>query len=46
MLEENVFHYKNMLFTGNEVRQTTNHEPPAIAAIIGTVGYMHDLQAL
>ena len=37
-----------MLFTGNEVRRTTNREPPAIAAVIGTVamGYMHDLSSL
>ena len=35
-----------MLFTGNEVRRTANREPPAIAAVIGTVGYMHDLRAL
>ena len=35
-----------MLFTGNEVWWTANREPPAIAAVIGTVGYMHDLRAL
>ena len=38
----------NMLSTGNEVRRTgsANREPPAIVAVIGTVGHVNNLRAL
>jgi len=37
---------ENMLSTGNEVRRTANREPPAIVAVIGTVGHVNNLRAL